>query len=267
VHAHAGTHREDACTVAVTERTLVTVASDGAGSSRYSRIGAEVTCRVAAEVAARALAADPARTADALGAALTAGVAGAASALRDLAQRAGVAPREFRCTALAVAHHDGDAPGDAPGDGAGVLAAVQVGDGVVAVRTADGQVRVLGRPDGGEFSGEVTCFVPDACADARGAEVYTLSLDGVTDVVVATDGVEDPFYPLARTGAALFAQLRDGTEAPLDGFQRQPTLGPVLGSATSGDVAAERLAEWLTFEKRGENDDRTLVALWRRAAG
>jgi hypothetical protein len=144
---------------------------------------------------------------------------------------------------------------------------VQVGDGVVAVRTADGQVRVLGRPDGGEFSGEVTCFVPDACADARGAEVYTLSLDGVTDVVVATDGVEDPFYPLARTGAALFAQLRDGTEAPLDGFQRQPTLGPVLGSATSGDVAAERLAEWLTFEKRGENDDRTLVALWRRAAG
>jgi hypothetical protein len=123
----------------------------------------------------------------------------------------------------------------------------------------------VGRADGGEFSGDVTCFVPDACADARGAEVHHAALADVTDVLVASDGVEDPFYPIARTGAALFGQLRDGTGAPLADFQRQPTVGPAVGpDAPAADAAAARLAEWLTFEKRGENDDRTAVVLTRR---
>jgi hypothetical protein len=264
VHAHAGAHREDACAVAADGATLLAVVSDGAGSSRFSRVGAEVTCREAARAAARAVAAAPERTAEALGAALTAGVAAACEALRGLAERAAVPPRDFRCTALAVALHDGGR-----GDAGAVFAAVQVGDGAVVVRTADGAVRVVGGGDGGEFSGEVACFVPDACADAAAARVHALALADVTDVLVATDGVEDPFYPLARTGAALFAQLRDGTEAgaaPLDGFQRQPAVGPVVGPrAPDGGEAARRLAEWLTYEKRGENDDRTLVALTRRA--
>jgi hypothetical protein len=96
--------------------------------------------------------------------------------------------------------------------------------------------------------------------------VHALPLADVTDVLVASDGVEDPFYPIARTGEALFAQLRDGSAGRLPDFQRQATLGPIVGaSAPAGGAAAERLAEWLGFEKRGENDDRTLVALSRRA--
>jgi hypothetical protein len=259
VHAHAGAHREDAYAVATAGDVLVAVASDGAGSSRYSRVGAEVTCREVSRAAAAVLGGDAARTPEALGAALGAGVAAACAALRTLATRAGVPAREFRCTALAIALHDGG--------GAGTLAAVQVGDGVIVARTADGGAQVVGRGDSGEFSGEVSCFVPDACADARGAEIHVLPLTGVTDVVVATDGVEDPFYPLARTGPALFAQLRDGVDAALDGFQRQLSHGPVLGADVAGPDAAARLLDWLAFEKRGENDDRTLVALTRRAAG
>jgi hypothetical protein len=262
VHAHAGAHREDAFAVASGGGALVAVVSDGAGSSRFSRVGAEVTCREAARVAAAALGRAP----DALGEALAAGVAAACAALRGLAERAGVPPKDFRCTALAVALRDGG-PAGAGGPG-GVLAAVQVGDGVVAARAADGTVRVLGGGGGGEFSGEVSCFVPDACADARGAEAVVVPLGDVTEVLAATDGVEDPFYPLGRTGPALFAQLREGTAAPLDGFQRQPPVGPVAGpAAPDGPEAARRLAEWLGYEKRGENDDRTLVLLTRRAAG
>lgn len=261
VHAHAGTHREDAYAVTAAGDVLVVVVSDGAGSSRYSRVGAEVTCReVGRAAAASVLGNNAARTPEALGAALAAGVAAACAALRALAGRAGVPAREFRCTALAVALYD-------DGRGTGTLAAVQVGDGVIVARTADGGVEVIGRGDAGEFSGEVSCFVPDACADARGAEVHTRPLAGVTDVLVATDGVEDPFYPLARTGPALFTQLRDGVGAALDGFQRQPTHGPVLGAGVPGADAAAHLLDWLAFEKRGENDDRTLVALTRRAAG
>jgi hypothetical protein len=94
----------------------------------------------------------------------------------------------------------------------------------------------------------------------------TAALDGVADVLVATDGVEDPFYPIPRTGPALFAQLDGGVAAPLDGFQRQSAHGPVLGDGVPGAVAAARLLEWLAFEKRGENDDRTAVLLSRPRA-
>ena len=256
VHAHAGQHREDAFAVHSAGPVAIAVASDGAGSARWSRVGAEVTCRETVRVAAAALAAAPDRSPAALGAALSAGVAAACTALRELAGRAGAPPRDFRCTALAVAL-------DAE---AGTLAAVQVGDGVVALRAADGSVRLLGESDGGEYSGEVSCFVPDACADARAAAPVTAALDGVADVLVATDGVEDPFYPIPRTGPALFAQLDGGVAAPLDGFQRQSAHGPVLGGGVPGAEAASRLLEWLAFEKRGENDDRTAVLLSRPRA-
>ena len=134
----------------------------------------------------------------------------------------------------------------------------------LALRGTDGAVRLLGAADAGEYSGEVSCFVPDACADARAATVSTADLADVAAVLVATDGVEDPFYPIPRTGPALFAQLDRGVDAPLDGFQRQPAHGPVLGDGVSDGEAAERLLAWLTFEKRGENDDRTAVVLSRR---
>lgn len=256
VHAHAGDHREDAyAVVRTTAGVVIAVASDGAGSARSSRVGAEVTCREAARLAAEAVDAG-----EALGAALTAGVRGACAALRALAERAGVAAKDFRCTALAVALDPA----------AGVLAAVQVGDGVIAARAPDGAVRLLGAADAGEFSGEVSCFVPDACADARAAAVTQAALDDVDAVLVATDGVEDAVYPLARTGAAVFAQLAggvgEGPDALLPGFQRQLAHGPVLGAGVAADEAADRLARWLTFEKRGENDDRTAVLLARHPA-
>lgn len=253
VHAHAGAHREDAYALASAGGVALIVVSDGAGSSRWSRVGAEVTCRETVRGAVAALAGAQALDAAALGAALASGVRAACDVLRALAERAAVPARDFRCTALAVAVDPA----------AGALAAVQVGDGVIALRTTDGTVRVVGSGEAGEFSGEVSCFVPDACADARAAAVHLTALADVADVLVATDGIEDPFYPLGRTGPALFAQLYDGVTAPLDGFHRQPAHGPVLGPGVPPADAAERLAAWLGFEKRGENDDRTAVVLAR----
>jgi hypothetical protein len=93
----------------------------------------------------------------------------------------------------------------------------------------------------------------------------TAALDGVADVLVATDGVEDPFYPIPRTGPALFAQLDGGVAAPLDGFQRRARTARA-GRRRARRRAAARLLEWLAFEKRGENDDRTAVLLSRPRA-
>jgi hypothetical protein len=54
------------------------------------------------------------------------------------------------------------------------------------------------------------------------------------------------------------AQWQHGTAAPI-GTARQPTLGPVL-------AGPEALLQWMTFEQRGEVDDRTLLLAWRPAA-
>jgi hypothetical protein len=70
--------------------------------------------------------------------------------------------------------------------------------------------------------------------------------------------VEDPFYPIERNGPLLLAQLADGVSAPAPNFQRQDPHGPVF--APEGEA---HLLRWLGFERRGENDDRTLVAAWR----
>ncbi len=74
------------------------------------------------------------------------------------------------------------------------------------------------------------------------------------------NGIQECACPIAEVGADIVRQLRDGTDATLEGFVRQPTHGPVFGSAEG----AANLAAWLQFEKRGENDDRTIVALRRR---
>ena len=66
--------------------------------------------------------------------------------------------------------------------------------------------------------------------------------------------------------AQLAGGVADGPDALLPGFQRQRPHGPVLGDGVPAPEAAARLAEWLGFEKRGENDDRTAVLLTRRPA-
>ena len=72
-----------------------------------------------------------------------------------------------------------------------------------------------------------------------------------------TDGIDDPFHPLEQSGSALVAQWRDGTTAPI-GVAKQPLAASVLGDA-------DALLQWLSFEQRGEVDDRTLLLAWRSA--
>ncbi|MCU0619644.1 MAG: protein phosphatase 2C domain-containing protein [Gemmatimonadaceae bacterium] len=229
------------------------------GSAAWSRVGAEHTCRtvrdtvLAAWPTIAAAGGDADALATALGAALGDGVATAARTLRDVAAATeGVAPRDFRCTVIAAAW------GAARGHEA--LVCVQVGDGVAATRDHDGTVSRTAAGDSGDFSGEVTCFVPDEGCEARAATVVRLDPAAVDVLLVATDGIEDPFYPIAKRGGDIVRQLCEGNDAVLDGFVRQPVHGPVFGTADG----AANLATWLTFEKRGENDDRTIVALRRR---
>ena len=76
---------------------------------------------------------------------------------------------------------------------------------------------------------------------------------------ICSDGIEDPFYPIDKKAADIFRQWHRGVTEPLEGFKSQPNQDAVFGE----EAATGALARWLEFEKRGENDDRTVMVLHR----
>lgn len=244
-HAHRGEFRDDALASFVDGDLLVLAVADGAGSSAFSRVGAAVTAEMAVTcTASRYRASDPGESdASRLGTAMAFAVHDAAMRLHALATTADLTPTAFRTTLLLVA---------VLGD---LMLVSQVGDGAVLVQQIDGTVARVGAQRETAWAGEVTCFVPDACAMTQAAALRQLRTSNVALIALMTDGVDDPFHPLERSGEALVAQWRHGASTSI-GTAQQAITESVLG-----DTAA--LLRWLSFEQRGEVDDRTLLLAWR----
>ena len=247
-HAHRGEHRDDALAVHAANGLLLLCVADGAGSSALSRVGAAVTARLVVErTAARHAAGSPDDAASSrLGTAMAHAVHDAAVRLHELAAAAGVSPTALRTTVILVAIY---------GD---LILVSQVGDGAVLMQRHDGSVLRVGAMRETAWAGEVTCFVPDACAMTQAAELRQASAGDMSLIALMTDGIDDPFHPLEQSGAALVEQWRHGTMEPI-GTATQAIGGPVLGST-------DALLQWMTFEQRGEVDDRTLMLAWRTPA-
>ena len=163
-----------------------------------------------------------------------------------LVTHAPCAPRDLRTTLLV-------AVGTGPR-----VALMQVGDGAIVCGGPTQPFRQPIAAHSGAFSGEVSHFLPDAGAvQALHASITALSPEEAHTVLLATDGVEDPWYPLARHAPSLLAALAGEEAAVPDGLQLSGTAAGVLAS----DRAGEALLHWLAFEKRGENDDRTLAVV------
>jgi hypothetical protein len=266
LHAHRGAHREDAVRFAVGRDFIILCVSDGAGSCQYSRIGSELTCRTVVAELEKELAGHGAdfgaldrealatRIATRIASAIVEATKAAVNALGEIARCTESTPKDFRCTLLTTVFYLGSQESFA--------LASQVGDGFFAGLGRDGQARRYGVSDSGAYSGEVTCFVPDAEALNHAARIHSIDLAGLEAFVAATDGIEDPFYPLEKNAGALFRQLYYADEDPLPGFEAKQATGPVIGS----ELARERLAAWLAFEKKGENDDRTIAIIYRESA-
>ena len=253
LHAHHGTHREDTFYHGGdTEkgRFWVFCVCDGAGSSRLSRVGAEITSRrLVADLSrvfhahADAWAALPS---DALKSKLEEAIAEAvredAGFLSALAAESDGDPKDFRCTLLlTILYRHGDAE---------LACLSQVGDGFLAGINRQGTARRYGpAAASGGFSGEVNCFVPDeGCAgQARpfGIIPSTANLDAL---LLCTDGIEDPFYPVETNIGSLFGQF---------------LTDPSALATPDPELSCQRLAAWLAFEKKGENDDRTALLIYR----
>ncbi len=244
-HAHRGEFRDDALASHADGNLLVLAVADGAGSSALSRVGAAVTAEMAVACTVKRYHASAPSEPDSerLGTAMAHAVHDAAIRLHALAAAADVSPAAFRTTLLLVA---------ILGD---LMLVSQVGDGAVLVQHLDGTVARVGAMRETAWAGEVTCFVPDACAMTQAAALRRLRAGDVALIALMTDGVDDPFHPLEQSGEALIAQWRHGTSASI-GTAQQVAAASVLDDT-------DALLRWLSFEQRGEVDDRTLLLAWR----
>ncbi|MCE2900602.1 MAG: protein phosphatase 2C domain-containing protein [Gemmatimonas sp.] len=249
LHAHRGDHREDAGAISGMPSGWCAAVADGAGSAAWSRLGAAMATHVFTH-AVRAELATGGRAGDTLATAMQRAADATNRALRDFASRSGLALRDLRTTLLSVALHQGS------------LAVMQVGDGAMALLHTG---RVVIHPHAaatGDYSGEVTHFLPDdGAVEHLRQSLAVRDADDCVGVVLATDGVDDPYYPFTRHVGSLYAQLLHGTtaETPLPAGLVPVRQAPVFDAPDP----VRALSEWLAFEKRGENDDRTLCVIRR----
>ena len=223
-HKHEATNCDDWFAVAAVGDIAVLAVSDGAGSKRFSRVGA----RAASEAAVGSIY-EQLRTLDAasaknraafalpmsdaafgeacagLGAALHAGVLDARRAvLAAFHERCGqeaytkllgrdLVLSDFAATLLVTVAVP------VPEIGEVLVLSCQVGDGMTcAIDTHapyGNAVKLLGKPDSGDFSGETDFLTSEAMADIASLQRRTLVTRGAYDLILTmTDGVADDYF-------------------------------------------------------------------------
>ena len=223
-HKHEATNCDDWFAVAAVGDIAVLAVSDGAGSKRFSRVGARAASEAAvgsiyeqlrtldaASVKNRAAFALPMEEAAfgeacaRLGAALHTGVLDARCAiLAAFHERCGqeaytkllgrdLALSDFAATLLVTVAVP------VPELGEVLVLSCQVGDGMTCAIDTHAPygkaVKLLGRPDSGDFSGETDFLTSEAMADIASLQRRTLVTRGACDLILTmTDGVADDYY-------------------------------------------------------------------------
>lgn len=231
LHAHEGTYRDDSFAFDYVSGWNLVAVADGAGSHQLSRVGSEVAVKAACGEMARRLADAPPESAQAVQAAQEALVA-AWREIDHTAKERGRAFEDFGTTLLLLAHHLESH----------LLAVAQVGDGLLAVQLEGGDIRLLGSPETGEYSGQ-TSFLTNHQPAEFASRATAVQLDRRPILfLVMTDGVADDLYPPD--------QKLGGLIKPLPEVMRQ-------------EDRARALSDLINYDLPGSFDDRTLVVICR----
>jgi serine/threonine protein phosphatase PrpC len=234
-HAHDGKYREDAFSVAVAGNWSLIAVADGTGSKPLARVGSRLAANAAVEYMKSRLI--QLKTADQAPATLRGTLAGAmVNSLGAIADEAASRQREandFATTLLLVVY--------GICEGRRWLGLAQVGDGGIAIQRQNGECIQMGRSDHGQSGGESVFLTSHEAQLTWNQRVFVYEVQDVFQrLIVATDGVYDDFSPPFGKTERLFEELLVLAD------QRDPSGW---------------LLEWLSYERRGSFDDRTLVVL------
>lgn len=239
-HKHDGSNRDDSFAFEFVDVGVVTVVSDGAGSKKFSRIGAKCVCRAAAEyvkISMKALKARLPEYTEFLGMSFESEGFGRACAeiagilrgsyavaydaveaacekrkdLPEFMEAVGREPeiKDFSCTLLTAL----TIPVETENGREFFTAAIQVGDGMIAAVDANAHfgnaLAVLGTADSGSFAGETEFITSENMCSPENLMSRTKIRRGkMTHLMLMTDGVADDYYPNDPQLLRLFADLR-----------------------------------------------------------
>ncbi|MCU4390819.1 protein phosphatase 2C domain-containing protein [Acinetobacter courvalinii] len=122
-----------------------------------------------------------------------------------------------------------------------------MGDGAIAVYAKD-KVRLMGKPDGGEFAGQ-TRFLDRSFAQQFASRVNIGYYDDCEAVILMTDGISDPRFE---------------TDAGLANHEKWQALWQEIELQLQQPHPDQALLEWSKFFSAGHHDDRTLAILWNK---
>jgi hypothetical protein len=144
-----------------------------------------------------------------------------------------------------------------------LVGALQIGDGAIGVYTADDSCSLVGVADHGQYSSE-TYFLTTPGIEKKLDQRVDLKLfkKRIRCLAVMCDGVSDDFFPESKRLIELFAgnpiqELKTRQGEPVWGVMHKGR--GILKEPREGRA----LVDWLTYEKRGSSDDRTLVLMYR----
>jgi len=264
-HAHAGTHRDDDGGIvrAGDSGWSVLAVTDGAGSCPFSRRGSQVVAQKALHALGTVLAGEAGAALEAsflasldqgevcapeiktgLSRTLVTAAYTATDALLREAKEAGENPKDFSTTLLLAAHKE-------TSRGA-LIISFWIGDGALALYQSHGYVKVLGRPDSGDYAGQTRFLDANLFRDLDALwkhRIYITLVEDFTALVLATDGVSDPYFETDHDLHDLACWDRLWAE-----------IGP-LACGPDSRRASQRLLEWMDFKAPGNHDDRTLALL------
>ena len=253
LHAHRGFWREDSYLHGLAHASdgtySIVIVSDGAGSANLSRVGSKLLCEVSLEhlgaglTQIAPLATDQkdliARDLPALRGLLVEAASLALQKLREEADRRTRPLSDFSSTLLILLRREWN--------GVQLCAALQSGDGAIALWDDDGTLTLLGDADHGQHSSETKFLTTRGMEAELPARVKFSIRPKLHATAVMSDGVADDFFPEPVRFPELFGQIL-----------------PIVKNDTSGNGAA--LLDWIDYEKKGSSDDRAIVVSWRGEA-
>lgn len=287
-HKHDATNCDDWFETAVTNGCAIAVVADGAGSKKFSRIGARIVCETAVEYlrseVKKAFEGDEqiksALSADFNSQEFIAACTKLATAAKDSAKAAysmvieehqrvynideyanslGRKPEinDFYSTFLAAVI--------VPLGKECFTVTVQIGDGCIcgidSAKDADACLKLLGEPDSGSFSGE-TEFISEKNVDDRIIAGKTRISRGTSDTfLLMSDGVADDYYPSAPMMKRLYLDLALNGILPMQGEPQKP-VDPAPVRFRS--VSERAYSVELQYAKQLLSADTDIDALWNK---
>ena len=167
----------------------------------------------------------------------------AAKAIHEEAAKRQVKANQFYTTYLTAIHKEFDF--------GNFFAGFWVGDGALGVYSKSKEMKILGIPDEGEYSGQTKFITMNevlTSEELMGRNYYKLT-DDFTALFAISDGVSDPKFETDKNLNDISYWDNLWAELEKDVFQTK-------------DNADTSLLKWLDFWAEGEHDDRTIAILF-----